>query len=213
MADLTPELLAQLERDAAEFPGAFVVEESSRDNYAEGEMTLTYTGEGEDVPVTVATEIQGAHIAEPLARMLNAVTALVAAAKERDQLRVELEKMRQPIAPSVSEDAERLVSGLMAQSRRTPTVRETLARQAPVMAKLAEIEKLERERDELRRAVSDIRGALDAHGHDGTFEAAAKLRDEAVRLRATIERIKAFVADNAIINDFELEEILKGETP
>lgn len=39
------------------------------------------------------------------------------------------------------------------------------------------------------------------------------LSEELDQLRATIERIKAFVADNALVNDFELEAILKGETP
>lgn len=77
--------------------------------------------------------------------VLEALPALIAAAKERDQLRTELEKIRQPIAPSISEGAERLVSGLIAKSRRTPTTRETLARQAPVLAKLAVIERMERE--------------------------------------------------------------------
>lgn len=61
MADLTPELLAQLEMDVA------------ADNVDDRVEFL-------------------AHHCEELARVINALPALVAAAKERDQLRAELER-------------------------------------------------------------------------------------------------------------------------
>lgn len=93
-SSIAPALLAQLQKDAAGFRGTFACEPSSRDNYAEGEMSLTYTGEDEDVPVEIANEIQGEHIAAPLARMLNAVPALLEAARERDELRERIVKVR-----------------------------------------------------------------------------------------------------------------------
>lgn len=85
-SSLTPALLAQLEKDVAGFHGTFACEPSNRDNYAEGEMALTYTGEGEDVPVEIANEIQGEHIAAPLVRLLNAVPALVEEASIKAKL-------------------------------------------------------------------------------------------------------------------------------
>lgn len=92
-SDLTPEALAQLERDAEGFRGTFSAALSSRDNFADGEAVLHYLGEGEDeYPVHIAGEVQGMHIAEPLARMLNGVASLVAAAKERDVALAEVDR-------------------------------------------------------------------------------------------------------------------------
>lgn len=179
MADLTPELLEQLEKDVAGYQGTFDVEPSCRDNYADGEMSLTYLGDGDDVPVIIATELQGAHIAEPIARMLNAIPALVAAAKERDQLRAQLKNataLRQRDREHASQVAAAL--GIDGWENGWPDV-------AP------RIEHMRAERDRAKQEIADIRVALDAHGHDGTFEAAAKLRDEAVKLRAEVERLRS----------------------
>lgn len=52
-----------------------------------------------------------------------------------------------------------------------------------VPALLAEVERLRKRLAEARQEISDVRGALDAHGHDGAFEAAAKLHYEVARLR------------------------------
>jgi hypothetical protein len=70
--------LEQIARDAAGFRGRFAAVSSCRDNYAEGEMALKYASDGSDEPTEIADEIQGEHIAAPLARMLNAVPVLLA---------------------------------------------------------------------------------------------------------------------------------------
>lgn len=122
MADLTPELLAQLEGLLAGWEGTFSADpvEEKLDGW-EGQTQLVWNtspsaGSAFEDKVYLATDFNS-DVAPDIVAMLNAVPALVAAAKERDQL------------------------------------------------------------------------------------------------RAAIERIKAFVSENAIINDFELEAVLKGEAP
>ncbi len=130
---------AQIRKDVAGFRGRFGWRpESSSDIYAEGEMSLTYTSDGSDEPEQIAAEIQGEHIAVPIARMLNAVPLLLA----------EVERLRQRLA-----EANRRLA-------------------------------------EARQEIADVRGMLDAHGHDGIFEAAAKLRAEVAQLRGACEPSK-----------------------
>jgi len=50
--------------------------------------------------------------------------------------------------------------------------------------------RLRDERDQAKQEISDIRGAIDVHGHAGRFEAADKLRAEVVQLRAEVERLR-----------------------
>lgn len=81
VADLKSDLLEQLERDAASFGGHF---EAKIDDESD---SLDYIGiDGDRYEIVAECEIDD--VAEPLARMLNAVPALVAAAKETERLRL-----------------------------------------------------------------------------------------------------------------------------
>ncbi|MGL4442526.1 MAG: hypothetical protein ACRCU1_02805, partial [Alsobacter sp.] len=87
MPNLTPELLAQLERDAAGFGGRFEA------RIGDCSDSVYYIGlDGENHEIIADCEIDD--VVEPLARMLDSVGPLVAAAKERDQLRAEVERLR-----------------------------------------------------------------------------------------------------------------------
>lgn len=95
-ADLTPELLAQLEQDVARWPGGFVMHFGG-DVYCNA---LAHVPPDAPPPddrefrdhLDVITEEIDWHRGESLARLLSAVPALIAAAKERDQLRVQLQE-------------------------------------------------------------------------------------------------------------------------
>lgn len=165
-ADLTPELLEQLE---------LAVKESTRCEYAT------------DCAIREMRQVVEPWLYDHLARLFAAAPALVAAAKERDQLRRQLDgsslgAMRRQIA-HLEERQQSHLATIAKLSQTTPFAEEVAGWEGQRAKMIAEV-------GTLRAEISDIRGALDAHGQDGTFEAAARLRDETVKLRAEVERLR-----------------------
>lgn len=192
MADLTPELLAQLEGD---------IETVGRHESASR------------AALEAASKPVKPFLYEAMARMLNAVPGLVAAAKERDQLREAARLREHATIEAWSGSATGLDAAALATAQaealeelRVRIVAPTAEQQRD--AAFAKVAALIGERVQLRYEVAGLSEQLAE-----SQLARIALSEELDQLRATIERIKAFVADNALVNDFELEAILKGETP
>lgn len=184
MADLTPELLAQLE---------------------------LLVGAGENFPL-------------PLQSVT--VRCLVAAAKERDQLRRQIEgsslgAYRRQVAQLTEQrdrwraEAETLRKEIFHHGEQV-SVREAARRGTPLdgtdaRTLEAALAATERERDQWR----DVAARDDSLSEQLAESQLTRvtMAEELDKLRASIERIKSFVADNALVNYFELDAILKGETP
>jgi len=134
---------------------------------------------------------------EAIARLINALPSLVAAARERDQLRTQLEKEEA--------DCLKLLEERDAWEARVSNIADALGdetewsncndRGGNALEIAFEIVK---ERDQLRAEVGtlraeldDVRRAVDAPGDNGTFEAVARLYEEATRLRDKVAELRA----------------------
>lgn len=175
MADLTPELLAQLEEDAAGFSST-----------AFRWMVDADRGDGERGNALVAddgrwlTEIGpdlDAHVAEPIARLLSAAPPLVAAAKERDQLRTRQQELLATIA--------RL-------SQTVPFAEEIAGWEGQRAKMIAEVGTLRAEVSEGKSEIKQLSEMLGDSQVDRAYlsEKVDKLQDEVAQLRAEVERLR-----------------------
>lgn len=250
MADLTPEQLDQLEQDVAGWPGGGVHCDALM--YVPLDAPPPDDRDFRDHAYLITEDIDW-NPGESLARLLNAVPALVAAAKERDQLRTDVEKLRaaKPLLIHIDRDGESLCGmelhhgsvPLTAERSEVTCVGCWILRDEEAVQMRAIIDAIaDAMHDATPWAVED-RGAVAlrlakqfseeidrlhalegaqleqrAAEHSAAWEQHLQAHigqqaKEIGQLHATIERIKAFVADHEIINDIELESILKGETP
>lgn len=231
MADLTPEQLDQLEQDVAGWPGGFMMHDALM--YVPLDAPPPDDRDFRDHAYLITEDIDW-NPGESLARLLNAVPALVAAAKERDQLRTDVEKLRaaKPLLIHIDRDGESLCGmelhhgsvPLTAERSEVTCVGCWILRDEEAVQMRAIIDAIADAMHDATPWEVEDRGAvalrLAKQFADGIGAWEKNLQahigqqaKEIGQLRAAIERIKAFVADNALVNDFELEAILKGEAP
>lgn len=202
MADITAELLAQLEHDTTEWRGTFSHVRIDAE-YAHAKIMFT-APDGESWTVA---DLSSGEIAEEFSRMLNALPALVVAVKERDQLRAQLDNTTKlyvshrnyaatvataleidgwengwpDVAPRIQHmraERDRLRADLASEKQVTEIV---------MLSELAELREEATEwranNDRLRAEREQVRTILGATPAEGQKEAAERVAGEAKSLR------------------------------
>jgi chromosome segregation ATPase len=194
--ELTPELLEQLEKDAEGFPGRW---ESRFDDASDSIHYIDKEGEVHEI----APDIEIDDVADPIVRMLNAAPALVAAAKERDQLNAEVAKLRRDRPLLVHEVSQ--LSEMLSESQ---IARADLGDQIDQLR--TEVERLEsRQQVHLAQIAKLSQSTPLAEELAGWESQRAKMIAEVGTLRAEVERLRA-AAPPTIPISAEAEAMVDG---